>query len=360
MSSISQPSPAYSDPGGQNSDSMTRDIVIVHVEGRRFGIDINEIEEIIPMVEPKPIVNAPNYIEGVINLRGSMLPTVKLRRILNFPPKPIDPDMFVIISRVIENRIGLIVEGIERTMKLSIQDKSSQDHSMDSHYLKGITDLDGELMEVLELSEILGRVEKTYLQHDFTDTDDQSTYATTEDSQGSAMAPSMDERSQKILRERAKSLAKSAIHKREEKERWMSFSLNGKGYAVSAAYMDEVIGNFKITGLPSLPLHCVGIISLRGDIVPILDMKGMLRLDIISEEDVVDGEVVMILREDDRRSGFLVDEVKRNIDLEAKTIQIPFTTSENLSSEIIIGQVITEDGLLVILDAKKMIDKFHA
>ena len=352
MSSFSGIPSTDSTPERQNSDRFTRDVVIVEVEGRRFGVDIYQIEEIIPMVKPKPVVKAPNHIEGVINLRGSLIPVVKLGKILNLSRKSIDPDMFVIINCIAQTKMGLIVDNIEKTARVTLHGKSSHDHTMDSYGFEGIAELGGELIEVLDLRDILSNLEKPRLLNDFTESDYRFIH---DDFEHESVTPSVDERSERILKDRAESLAKTSMQEKKEHEKWMLFSLNEKDYAVNSVYVDEVIGNFKVTSLPSMPLHCLGIISLRGDILPILDPKRILGLDAASTEDMVEKKAVVILREDQRKTGFLVDEVKKNINMDSNRVQTPLAAPADLSAQIIIGHVITEDGLLVLLDGAKMV-----
>ena len=65
---------------------------------------------------------------------------------------------------------------------------------------------------------------------------------------------------------------------------------------------------------------------------------------------------IIILRDNKFRAGFMVEEVKQNIDLEPKIVQKPFA-AEDIAGEVIIGQAIMKEDVMVLLDAKKMIAK---
>ncbi len=73
-------------------------ILLVEVAGRRFGIPGDLVGELLRAVAIEPLPSCPQSVEGVVNLRGRLVPVLALRTWLGIPPKPLDPaDHFVVV-----------------------------------------------------------------------------------------------------------------------------------------------------------------------------------------------------------------------------------------------------------------------
>lgn len=97
-------------------------------------------------------------------------------------------------------------------------------------------------------------------------------------------------------------------------EKYMLFLSDGLLFGVKAEYVVEIITNHTITPLPLVPDYIFGIINLRGQIIPIVDMR--LLLGHAPAQDTC----IIILNIRDTRVGILVDSVQRMLDIERASI----------------------------------------
>lgn len=100
-----------------------------------------------------------------------------------------------------------------------------------------------------------------------------------------------------------------AVKEREaaNSRRWLAFSLGNEDYALDISVIQEIIKPREITEIPRVPEWLLGIISLRGHIVPVFDLKRRLGLG----ETIIDQEStrIIVCQKDDRSAGLLVDRI---------------------------------------------------
>jgi purine-binding chemotaxis protein CheW len=144
--------------------NMEKEIQIVgfRIGRETFGLPIGMVREIVRVPEITSIPNAPEYIEGVINLRGRIIPVVDLRK--RFGEKVIErnkKNRIVVVE--LENRgIGLIVNSASEVLKIPPSDIAAP-HTVfqegELNYITGVGKLRGRLVMLLDLSKILQRGE---------------------------------------------------------------------------------------------------------------------------------------------------------------------------------------------------------
>ncbi len=83
-----------------------------------YGIEIKLIQEIIMVGNITIVPGVSSYYEGVINLRGNIVPVINLREKLNMPPHPIDIDSRIIIMDIEEMTVGFLVDRITQVIRL--------------------------------------------------------------------------------------------------------------------------------------------------------------------------------------------------------------------------------------------------
>jgi len=98
----------------------THHMVGFTVGNEEFCVDILKVQEIIRMMGITKIPNAPDYAEGVINLRGRVIPVINFRKRFNLPESSADNDdsRRIVVVDIIGNTIGLIVDEVSQVIKL--------------------------------------------------------------------------------------------------------------------------------------------------------------------------------------------------------------------------------------------------
>ncbi len=130
-------------------------VVIFYLAGVRYGIDILQVQEIIRMVGITPVAETSIAVEGVINLRGQIIPIINLSRRLGLPEKEKDQNTRVIVVVSNEKKVGLIVDLVlEVGTYTSDEIEDSSVVGSNVTFLKGIVKKKENLWLVLNLSEV--------------------------------------------------------------------------------------------------------------------------------------------------------------------------------------------------------------
>lgn len=133
-------------------------------------------------------------------------------------------------------------------------------------------------------------------------------------------------------------------------ERFLTFQSDGLTFGVSTNYIIEIITNHMITMVPVVPSYVKGIINLRGQIIPIIDIRlRMGKMDI----DYTSTSCIIVLNFDSINIGIIVDAVEQVLDIDcAKISPVPAKNQQELVS----GMISLQDGSVVlILDCEGLI-----
>jgi purine-binding chemotaxis protein CheW len=125
-----------------------------------FGVDILMVQEIIRAAPITPVPNSPDFVEGVINLRGNILPVIDLRKRLNLLNEEIDlKDTWILILDIKNKVTGFIVDSVTEVLK--IQEGTIEappdiiKAGLESQYLRGVCDIGEHLLILLDFKRIL-------------------------------------------------------------------------------------------------------------------------------------------------------------------------------------------------------------
>jgi purine-binding chemotaxis protein CheW len=148
------------------------------------------------------------------------------------------------------------------------------------------------------------------------------------------------------------------LYEREEpKEKTLQFvifRLVREWYGVEITKVKEVIRVGKITYLPSSPEHIVGIVSLRGNILSVTDLKRILNLP---HEDLTEKTRIIAIESGIMETGFLVDEVVESIEVPVTKIEVPLLTIPAEGAKYIEGQCKVNDKLIALINVEKVLEK---
>lgn len=127
-----------------------------------FGINILAVQEIIKIIDITKVPNASEYIEGVINLRGRIIPIVHLRKRLRMPVIEMDKNSRIIVVEISGKTVGFIVDEVQEVLRIStdITEKPPELASgVDSDYIVAVAKLDDRLLILLDLEKTLANDE---------------------------------------------------------------------------------------------------------------------------------------------------------------------------------------------------------
>lgn len=135
-----------------------RQLVVFDLGGEHYGVDIGTVREIILMQDITHVPNTPESIEGVINLRGRIVPVVDLRKRFGLTAGELTKDSRIVVVDIGQVDIGVIVDAVAEVLRIpanSIEPASLVITTSDSYYLEGIANLGERLIIILDLSKAL-------------------------------------------------------------------------------------------------------------------------------------------------------------------------------------------------------------
>lgn len=138
-------------------------LVTFKLGSEEFGVDILKVQEINKMMNITKIPNAPAFIEGVINLRGKIIPIVDLRKRLGFREQPYDKSTRIIVVELEGLVLGFIVDSVSEVLRIpenTIEPPPSMVAGIESEYIEGVGKLDDRLLILLELKKIFSSPER--------------------------------------------------------------------------------------------------------------------------------------------------------------------------------------------------------
>ncbi len=135
------------------------------IAGEEFGIELDRVVEIVRPQRATPLPKVPTFISGVINLRGTIIPVMDLRKRLNV--KPSSPRERIIITRMHGEKIGLLVDTVKEIINIEkeqIAPPPSIFKGLRPEYLRGIGKIAERIIVILNLDSLLTSEEMVLLE----------------------------------------------------------------------------------------------------------------------------------------------------------------------------------------------------
>jgi purine-binding chemotaxis protein CheW len=145
-------------------------LVIFKLGGEDFGVDIKQVREIIRKGEVTVVPNAPEFVKGVINLRGQITTIIDLRKKLGLTEKEAGDEQQerVIVVEAGGNTVGMAVDAVTEVTYLAESDMDEVPpivkETIGTEYLKGVGKLPNRLLILIDLKRVLNREEINRLQ----------------------------------------------------------------------------------------------------------------------------------------------------------------------------------------------------
>ncbi len=143
----------------------------------------------------------------------------------------------------------------------------------------------------------------------------------------------------------------------EEFVQMISFSIGNEHFGVKILAVQEIIMIPEITRVPNSPDFVEGVINLRGNIIPVLDLRRRLRLRGVAQADErKPGTRILVVETEGNVTGFIVDSVSKVLSIpSSKLFPPPEILVAGVQSQYIAGVVHLPEGILIILDFRKIL-----
>ncbi|MCW8911507.1 MAG: chemotaxis protein CheW [Gammaproteobacteria bacterium] len=151
-----------------SEDEGLMQLVGFGVANEKFGVDILMVQEILRSAEVTAVPNSPEFVEGVLNLRGNIVPVIDLRKRLNLYDEASSQTKSWVLILNIDNRVvGFIVDHVTEVLKIEEKKiESAPDiivSGLESQYIQGVCEIAGGLIIILDFDLVLFNEEQKVL-----------------------------------------------------------------------------------------------------------------------------------------------------------------------------------------------------
>ena len=249
---------------GMSQDSqMTSDegqCVVFQLSEEEFALDINRVKEIVRLPDITPVPRSPQFVSGICNLRGSVLPVIDTRTRFSMAAGEVTDHTRLLVVESGGVQTSLLVDQVREVLRIKsalVEPPPAVCRGVDKEFLTGVVKMDdGErLIMMLNLNELIA-VDLSKTNHN---------------KGGASVVKTQDE-------------AIGEQKEAAEEEQLVSFRVADDEYAFDIAKVSEILKVSHISAVPNVPEYVLGLFTIRNHLLPILDMRGLLGLpSMISE-----------------------------------------------------------------------------
>ncbi|QNU66134.1 chemotaxis protein CheW [Ruminiclostridium herbifermentans] len=312
-----------------DSESIEEEqLVSFLLDNEEYAIGIMRVKEIIRVPQIIKVPNCENYIEGVVSIRNNLLPIISLRAYFGMGHVDINDHTRILVVDMGNFTAGIMVDKISEVLRVptSIIQPPPKFSAQSGEQLKGIAKLnDGRRMIlILEPSELVSADEISAISAGITNQE---------------------------MNDGENSIEKQIL----DEEKLVTFKLDMEEYGVKIANVQEINRMTEVTKIPRAPYYIEGIVNLRGNVIPALDLRRLFNL---SEKQETDATRIIIVDFDGKRTGIIVDSVSEVLRVEKTLIESPPDILNNgIDSAYVEGVGKLENGkrMILILDISKVL-----
>jgi len=136
--------------------------VTFQMDREAYGINVTQVREVLRVTEIAPVPGAPDYVLGIINLRGNVVTVVDTRKRFGLSSAELDDSSRIVIIDVEEQEVGILVDSVAEVVDLrasAIEVPPNVGGDDASKYIQGVTSRDGELLILVDLNKFLNEAE---------------------------------------------------------------------------------------------------------------------------------------------------------------------------------------------------------
>jgi purine-binding chemotaxis protein CheW len=138
-------------------------LVSFSIGGEEFGVDILKVQEINRMLAVTHVPSAPEHVEGVINLRGRVIPIIDLRRTFGMPRKEHDKNTRIVVVELQGKVVGFVVDAVQEVLRIPrsvTEPPPGLVAGVRGDYITAVGKLEDRLLILLDLEKILDHEEQ--------------------------------------------------------------------------------------------------------------------------------------------------------------------------------------------------------
>jgi len=136
-----------------------------------------------------------------------------------------------------------------------------------------------------------------------------------------------------------------------EEDKFLTFSLGDEDYGIEILTVREIVGLLPVTPVPQAPFSVRGVVNLRGQVIPVVDLR--LRFGMKAAEDTEE-TCIIVVQFHGMQLGVVVDRVSEVLDIAASDIVAPDTLGSEINTESLLGIGKTDGRVTLLLDIAKI------
>ena len=342
--------------------------LIFSVKGALYGVEALSVKEIFLLPEVTAIAETPPTVVGVIDLRGEILPIVDVNIRLGYEAQEYSLTDSVIVLELhdsknrVSGQIGIIVSEVfevknipSNSISKEVYGDGGEEVDRDEGFLVGVARVEDDIVMLLSSKHLIRYLEMQNLKRDNQkEKEPQDKKIPLDKKKSFLFAANVSPEERAVFRERAKSLREQTFG--EDFTGLMPLAvicLNDEYFGINLEVVREFTDVHKITPIPCTPPHIVGNMNLRGEIVTLVDIRGVLNLPMRKVENSCKA---MIIEIKELVAGAIVEEVFDVMYLNPSDIKaIPAAVhSANSHEEYLMGTAKYGNKMMSIVDLPKI------
>jgi purine-binding chemotaxis protein CheW len=132
-------------------------LVSFHVGGEEFGLDILRVQEIIRMQQLTRVPNSPDFVDGVMNLRGKIIPVIALRKRFGIESVPADKQTRIVVVEVKGAVLGFVVDAVSEVLRIPVDTLEPPPRlgKVEREYVSAVGKLPDRLLILLDVDRLM-------------------------------------------------------------------------------------------------------------------------------------------------------------------------------------------------------------
>jgi purine-binding chemotaxis protein CheW len=142
----------------ENSDDVVLQWVTYRLGNETYGVNVMQVQEVLRYTDIAPVPGAPDYVLGIINLRGNVVTVIDTRQRFGLAPSEISENTRIIIIETEEQVIGILVDSVAEVVYLNqseIETAPNVGTDETAKFIQGVAHKGGELLILVELNKLL-------------------------------------------------------------------------------------------------------------------------------------------------------------------------------------------------------------
>ncbi|ALS22398.1 chemotaxis protein CheW [Paenibacillus naphthalenovorans] len=312
------------------SDAASDEQLVSFLLGNEeYSIGIMQVKEIIRLPEMMKVPSCEAYVDGVVSIRNHLLPIINLRSYFGLDSKETTDHTRVLVVDMGGFTAGMIVDKVSEVLRVpaGMIQPPPKFSAQSGEQLKGVAKLDNgkRLIMMLEPSKIISA----------------DTYRKISELNGVSMES-----------DGVKSIERQIM----DEEQLVAFKMDNEEYGIKIKEVQEINRMTEVTQIPRAPHYINGIVNLRGNIIPVLDLRKFFGL---SKKGMTDATRIIIVDSAGVKTGIIVDSVSEVLRFEKALIESPPELFSNgIDSSYVEGVGKLDDGkrMVLILRLDKVLD----